>query len=76
MKANHLRTEYLENPIGLGNSRPRFSWHCEGGVTQTAYQITAARDGEAVWDTGKVASSRMTHIPYEGEALHSRDRVE
>ena len=76
MKSNHLRTEYLENPIGLGNPRPRFSWHCEGGVTQTAYQITAVRDGKAVWDTGKVASSRMTHIPYEGEALHSRDRVE
>ncbi len=76
MKANHLRTEYLENPIGLGNPRPRFSWLCEGGVTQTAYQITAVRDGEKVWDTGKVQSSHMTHIPYEGEVLHSLDRVE
>ncbi len=76
MKANHLRTEYLENPIGLGNPLPRFSWHCEGGVKQTAYRITAKRDNETVWNSGRVESSRMTHIAYEGAKLCSRDKVE
>lgn len=28
-----------------------------------------------MWDTGKVLSSRMTHIPYEGEPLQSRQRI-
>ena len=75
MKAVHLRTEYLKEPLGLGNPLPRFYWNCEGGVKQTAYQIIAKRGGKEVWNSGKVASSSMTHIPYGGETLHSRDRV-
>lgn len=75
MKAVHLQTEYLTEPLGLGIAKPRFYWHCEGGITQTAYQILAKRDGETVWDSGKVESSRMTHIAYEGQPLKSRDRV-
>lgn len=75
MRAIHLQTEYLTEPLGLGIMRPRFYWHCEGGITQTAYQITAVRDGETVWDSGKVVSSRMTHIAYEGAPLKSRDLV-
>ncbi|MBO7405031.1 MAG: family 78 glycoside hydrolase catalytic domain, partial [Clostridia bacterium] len=76
MRAIHLRTEYLENPVGLGNPAPRFFWTCEGGVTQTAYRIVCLRahDGKTVWDSGKIPSSRMTHIRYEGEKLKSRDR--
>lgn len=75
MKAIHLRTEYLENPIGLDIARPRLYWNCEGGRKQTAYQIIAKCDGKVVWNTGKVTSVRMTHIPYGGEALKSRQRI-
>ena len=45
-------------------------------VTQSAYQILALRDGDTIWDSGKTKSSSMTHIRYEGSALHSRDIVE
>ena len=76
MRAIRLRTEYLSEPIGLGIARPRLSWNCEDGVTQTAYRIVARRRGAIVWDTGEVASSRMRHIRYDGEELRSRDRVE
>lgn len=75
MKAIRLRTEYLENPIGIDIPRLRLFWNCEGGTTQTAYQITAVSAGETVWDSGKVTSSRMTAIPFGG-ALRSRMRVE
>ena len=75
MKAIRLRTSYLENPIGIDITEPRFYWNCEGGKTQTAYQIIAVRDGKEIWNTGKVQSSSMTHIPYQGETLHSRDMV-
>lgn len=75
MKAVHLRTEYLENPLGLGIARPRFYWQCEGGIKQTAYQIIAKVGEETVWNSGKVESSSMTHIPYEGRELKSRERV-
>ncbi|MBP3901830.1 MAG: family 78 glycoside hydrolase catalytic domain [Blautia sp.] len=33
------------------------------------------RDGDIIWDSGKVASSSMTHIRYNGKELHSRDRA-
>lgn len=75
MKAIHLQTEYLTEPLGLGIAAPRFFWNCEGGKTQTAYQIIAKVHGETIWNSGKVASSKMTHIPYQGRALHSRERV-
>ena len=75
MRAIHLQTDYLTEPLGLGNPKPRFYWNCEGGVKQTAYQIVCTRCEETVWDSGKVESSAMTHIRYEGKPLHSRDIV-
>lgn len=41
MKAVNLRTEYLENPVGIDLLHPRLMWTCEGGKKQTAYRITA-----------------------------------
>ena len=75
MKATHLQVEYLTEPLGLGNPKPRFYWNCEGGMTQTAYQIICTRAGKIVWDSGKVESSSMTHIAYDGLDLHSCDIV-
>jgi len=75
MRATHLQVEYLTEPLGLGNPKPRFYWNCEGGVTQTAYQIVCKRNEKTVWDSGKVESVSMTHIPYAGSDLRSRDVV-
>ena len=75
MRAIRLQTEYLTEPLGLGTDRPRFSWNCEGGTTQSAYRIVATRKDDVIWDSGKVLSSSMTHILYEGQPLHSRDRI-
>ena len=75
MKAIHLQVDYLPEPLGLGNAKPRFYWQAEDGVKQTAYQIVCTRAGKTVWDSGKVESPTMTHIPYEGWDLHSRDLV-
>ena len=76
MRAIRLQVEYLTKPLGLGKRKPRFYWNAEDGVTQTAYRIICTRDNETVWDSGKVESSTMTHIPYEGSALNSRDTVD
>ena len=75
MKAADLRVEYLSDPIGIDIASPRFFWKLSGIGAQSAYRIVARKDTGEVWDTGKVISSEMTHIPYEGEALKSRDRV-
>lgn len=63
MKAVNLKTEYLENPIGIDIASPRLFWNCEGGTAQSAYRIVMkdAR-GEILWDSGKTDSSKMTGI--------------
>ena len=73
MKATHLQVEYLTAPLGLGNAKPRFFWHCAGGVTQTAYQLVVRRGEETLWDSGRVESGHMTQIAYGGKPLCSRD---
>ena len=68
MKAIRLRTEYLNNPIGVHFSRPRLTWNCEGGEKQTAYRIVTEN-----WDSGKVESASMqAEYPLE---LSDRERV-
>jgi alpha-L-rhamnosidase len=42
-----LRIEYLENPLGLDETTPRFSWELDDarrGAEQTAYEIVVATD--------------------------------
>jgi len=74
MKAINLRTEYLENPIGIDIRQPRLFWNCDGGIKQTAYRIVAKTDEQIVWDSGKIASESM-HADYPND-LASRQRVE
>ena len=75
IKAINLKTEYLQKPLGIDIVRPRFMWNVDGAVKQTAYQIIAKVNGKTVWNSGKVESSAMTHIPYGGPEPHSRERV-
>jgi alpha-L-rhamnosidase len=84
LRVTALRTEYLENPLGVDGRKPRLSWQIrsEGrGVVQQAYQVRVAgteraltRSGEPIWDSGRVASSESVHRPYEGPPLQSRRR--
>ncbi len=68
MNAIRLRTEYLNNPIGVEFKHPRLMWNVEGGKKQTAYQIVTEN-----WDSGKAASSSMQAEYPKG--LHDRERV-
>lgn len=78
----HLRCEYLTNPIGIGEPQPRLSWVVESlerGEKQTAYQILVASSEEALaldqgdhWDSGKVAADTTSQIVYGGAPLGSR----
>ena len=60
MQAIRLKTEHLNNPIGVDFTAPCLFWNCEGGKKQTAYQIIAENDaGTILWDSGKIESSSM-----------------
>ncbi len=75
MKAIRLKTEHLFDPIGVDFSVPRLFWNCEGGVKQTAYQITAAdEEGKQLWDSGKIGSSSMC-AQWDGEPVPAKTKV-
>ena len=74
MQAIQLKAAHLKDPLGIDIKNPWLSWTAEGGIRQTAYQITAVCEGEEVWNTGKVPGSAM-HAVYGGPAA-SRMRVE
>lgn len=80
-----LKTESLENPLGISFSQPRLSWKLKGEAgrnhqRQTAYQILCANDPDkltedcCLWDSGKVMSDETTGIacPLKPE---SRQRI-
>jgi alpha-L-rhamnosidase len=57
VNVEHLLTENLDRPIGLGSKTPRFSWQLVSenrGVLQTAYEldISASPDGKKTGDEG------------------------
>lgn len=70
-----LKTDHLENPIGIDNPSPRLTWRIEDnsqGAKQSAYRIIVGTDslkvvngdGE-IWDSGKVDSDRQL-VTYKG----------
>ncbi len=77
----NLRCEYLENPIGIGETQPRLSWaltSAQRDQHQSAYQIQVSSESQRLegnlWDTGRVASSETVQIVYAGLPLESRQR--
>lgn len=81
-KVSRLRCEYLVNPLGIDQTRPRLSWVIESdrrGVYQTARRVCVASSAQLLaagkadlWDSGRVEDDRTTHIVYEGVPLESR----
>jgi len=73
-----LKTEYLINPIGLDDPKPRFTWQmndAKPGATQTAYRILIDIDSSslinekaAIWNTGWIKSNNNLAI-FSGESL-------
>ncbi|WP_088342068.1 alpha-L-rhamnosidase [Robiginitalea sediminis] len=74
----NLQTEYLDHPMGLDVTTPRFSWQMQvdgdgRGYSQTAYRLVVREaDAAAVWDSGKIGSSTSSLVAYGGEALKPR----
>ncbi len=81
-KISQLRCEYLVNPLGIDQTRPRLSWILESdrrGTYQSARRVQAASTaallaaGKAdLWDSGRIEDDRCTQIVYEGVPLTSR----
>jgi alpha-L-rhamnosidase len=82
-RVSELRVDYIDRPLGLENRRPRFSWTIEGegrDLRQAAYRVQVAAheaalaEGDWLWDSGRIASSRSLDVAYDGPDLASRQR--
>ena len=81
LQTQALRCEYLNNPIGMDEPRPRLSWtlaSSKRGVVQSAYEVQVATTQELlelgradVWDSGKVVSTEQNQVEYTGRPLSS-----
>lgn len=80
LKTIGLRCEYLDNPIGMGETNPRFGWILDSdnrNVVQESYrlQVSMGEDfTDPIWDTGIIDSSESVHVEYAGPKLESSAR--
>ncbi|WP_163712554.1 alpha-L-rhamnosidase [Mangrovibacterium lignilyticum] len=85
LKLFNLRTEYKNNPVGVGTAEPRFSWELEdqlrGSLQQTCQIRCALSEADLVagnnllWDSSKLESSQSNQMVYAGHELSSGMRV-
>jgi len=82
--ATGLRLEYLSDPVGIDELRPRLSWSLTStarNTLQAAYQLQVARSeadlvrgDRLLWDSGRRASDASVFVDYDGPPLESRTR--
>jgi len=80
----HLRTNALEDPLGIDTPHPTFSWQSDAKTPnwmQCGYEILVATDVKNlapnkadVWDSGRINSSESVDIAYAGAAIRSQQR--
>lgn len=85
LRVEKLRVEHLADPLGIDETKPRFSWILqsnERGQKQTAYRLIVAsspallqKDQGDLWDSGKVKSDETVLIEYAGKPLKSRQQA-
>lgn len=74
----NLKTEHLQNPIGLDESRPRFTWQIQSeqpGYLQEGFQLVVGTDQQEVaagkgnsWDSETI-NSTVIPVVYNGPEL-------
>jgi len=77
VQVTNLLCENLNNPTGIDETQPRFSWQLitdKRNVTQTAYEIKVTRGKSNIWSSGKVNSDSSVHVTYKGSPLHSGEK--
>lgn len=81
LSAINLKCEYLSNPIGIGELKPRFSWIVKSeksNTNQASYRLQVSEEdssfNKTVWDSGVIASDQSIQLVYQGPSLTSRTR--
>ena len=73
MKIINVKTEYLDNPLGLDIVSPRITWNVTDCKKQVSFQIDYYINGE--FNSTDIIESSSTNYRFK-ETFKSRDRVE
>ena len=79
LKIFDLEIEYRNNPLGIDEKIPAFSWKIDSdkkNVKQKSYQIKVFREDETVWDSGLINDENSLYIEYRGEDLLPQTKYE
>jgi alpha-L-rhamnosidase len=84
LEVKHLKCDFMDNPTGVENSSPGFSWEIfsdQRNIMQEAYQVLVASSMELlnvedadIWSSGLVESNNSIPFIYNGQALQSATR--
>ncbi len=76
----NLQTGYLENPLGIDDERPRFTWQINGDIRPTGYRLMVGTDSATVqsgrgnmWET-TVSVPHIQLKEYGGKPLQAFTR--
>lgn len=79
-----LRTNALENPLGIDTPHPTFSWQSDARTPnwmQSAYEVLVATNAKNLspgkadaWDSGRISSSESVNVAYAGAAIRPQQR--
>ena len=83
-RIDNLQVEYIQNPLGIDVTTPRFSWNIyssQRAVYQQAYQIITGENEKDVrnetgtlWDSGKIPGGQTLNLVYAGVPLKSNTK--
>lgn len=79
LKLYDLQTEYRNNPLGMDEKRPAFSWKLDSdhtGVRQEKCQIQVCQDEVTIWDTGQMETEVSICHAYDGQPLQPKTRYD
>ena len=80
LEVGSLRTQYLENPLGIDADSPAFSWQLKAdkrATTQASYQVELATDpmmGNIVFDSGTVSGRESANVRFDNMNLQPSTR--
>ncbi len=83
LEISRLRCEYLVEPRGLTEARPRLSWELGSdrrGARQLAWQVRVAStpaqfESPDLWDSGRVEGDASAQVAYDGKPLGSNQEA-
>ena len=80
LQPKSLRCEYVNNPLGIDISQPRFTWNFtdskQRNKSQSAYEIIVSSNMNEIqkmkgneWTSGKIISNENVNVEYEGKSV-------